>query len=396
METNPNDNQEYKRVIGLDMHPDVFTAAALEAGPASHARALWVHDRVATLKLRDWACRHLRSSDIVVLEASGNSFEVSHRLHEMGYTCLVLESFQAGAIKSNYCNDDRSSAVKLARVYLSGLAREVWQPDEQTRQMREVMHCHRNAVRDTTRERNRLRSFLNEHCVRIPRGTPLTQKRGMQWALAAKEWTSLQRDILQVKFTQMQEAELRRKRMEQIMVRELVSRPKWARLWRMMGIRHVVAFALMATIGDINRFANPRKLVGYFGLAPGRKQSGNDPLGRTKGIGNNGRADARTLLIQSAQNALSQKTSPLHKWGWKLLLKKNRNMAAAAVARKITVSVWYLLKGFFSPLTEMSAHLIIKLKKIASVLGKQEILQLGFQDNNQFIQKLFDDIALQS
>ena len=45
----------------------------------------------------------------------------------------VLESHQASKIKENFCNDDRHSAGKLARVYLSGLAQIVWQPVEQTR-----------------------------------------------------------------------------------------------------------------------------------------------------------------------------------------------------------------------------------------------------------------------
>jgi hypothetical protein len=38
--------------------------------------------------------------------------------------------------------------VKLAKVYRSGLAKEVWQPDAKTREYREVFFAHRNAVKD--------------------------------------------------------------------------------------------------------------------------------------------------------------------------------------------------------------------------------------------------------
>jgi hypothetical protein len=64
----------------------------------------------------------------VVLEASGNSFEVARRLHRAGHTALVLESAQSSALQHHYCDDDRFCAVKLARSYLTGLAKEVWQP----------------------------------------------------------------------------------------------------------------------------------------------------------------------------------------------------------------------------------------------------------------------------
>ena len=99
------------RIIGLDMHPDVFAAAALENADAASARTEWVHDRQSTARLEAWAKKHLRAGDIVVLEASGNSFAVAARLYACGHTALVLESAQAGKIRDNFCNDDRHSAV---------------------------------------------------------------------------------------------------------------------------------------------------------------------------------------------------------------------------------------------------------------------------------------------
>jgi transposase len=374
-----------KRIIGLDMHPDVFAAAALEGTDPAEAKTQWVHDREDTARLEDWAKKHLRSGDTVVLEASGNSFAVASRLHALGHTALVLESAQAGKIRDNFCNDDRHSAVKLARVYLSGLAKIVWQPDPVTRERREVFFAHRNAVKDTTRARSRIRAFLNEYCVRLPKGTELAQPSGLSYALAAREWSELQRELLRQKFEQLWAGEQLRRRCEQIMVRELCAHPEWARLWRLMGVRHRVAFALMALIGDIHRFATAKKLVGYFGLAPRRVQSGNNARGRECGLGHTGRGDVRALLIQSAQNAMNQRGSPLHHWGWKLLVKKNRNLAVAAVARKLTVSIWHLLQGNFTPLIEASEHLHTKLLKLATVLGKQTLRQLGFPKRDAFV-----------
>ena len=374
-----------KRTIGLDMHPDVFSAAALRGDNPLSAELDWVHDRKKTADLEAWAKKHLHGDDVIVLEASGNSFEVAHRLKSCGYTALVLESAQAGKIKDNFCNDDRHSAMKLARVYLSGLAKIVWQPDQLTRDHREVFFAHRNAVIDSTRCRNRIRSFLNEHCIRLKKGIPLTLPGSLAVVLATKQWSALQRDLITQRFEQLWRTEQQRKHLERIMVRELASHPQWSRLWRLMGVRHRVAFALMAIIGDIKRFPSAKKLSGYFGLAPRKDQSGNDVTGRDLGLGKNGRSDARALLLQSAQNALNQKESPLHKWGWKLLVKKSRNEAVVAVARKLTVAIWHLLMGHFTPLVELNAHLQTKMLKLATLLGKAELNKMGFADRDAWV-----------
>lgn len=384
---------EGKRIIGLDMHPDVFAAAALSAD-AKRQHADWVQDRLPTARLEEWAKKRLRKEDVVVLEASGNSFEVAARLHACGYTAVVLESAQAGKIRDNFCNDDRHSAVKLAKVYRSGLAKEVWQPDTKTREYREVFFAHRNAVKDATRCRNRIRAFLNEHCVRLKPGVWLTEAGGEATAKAARDWTPLQTDLLAQKFAQLREVETRRRQLERIMVRELAANARWASLWRLMGIRHRVAFALMAMVGDVHRFPTAKKLVGYFGLAPRKDQSGNDKDGRDKGLGKFGRGDVRGLLLQSAHNALIQRDSPLHKWGWKLLVRKHRNEAAVAVARKLTVSVWHLLMGHFTPLVEATDHLRVKLLKLATVIGKNGIESLGFADRDAFVDAQIKSLQL--
>jgi transposase len=382
------------RIIGMDMHPDVFAAGALAGTNAAMAKVEWVHDRRPTALLEQWAKEHLREGDVVVLEASGNSFEVATRLHLCGFTAVVLESAQSSHIRENFCNDDRHSAVKLARVYLSGLAKVVWQPDQLTRERRDVFFAHRNAVKDTTRCRSRIRSFLNQYCVRLAAGTSLVEKRTLPLVLGLRRWTALQEQLITQFFQQLWDGEKRRKDLERIMVRELASNPQWARLWRLMGVRHRVAFGLMALIGDIHRFPTAKHLVGYLGLSPRKDQSGNDAKGREKGLGANGRGDVRALLIQSAQNAMKQKSSPLHRWGWKLAVKKHHNQAIAAIARKLAVAIWHLLKGHFTPLIEAGAHLTTKLYKLATVLGRETLRSLGFEDRDAWVNQQIKLIQL--
>ena len=78
----------------------------------------------------------------------------------------------------------------------------------------------------------------------------------------------------------------------------------------------------------------------------------------------------------------------------KLAMKKNRNMAVAAVARKLTVAIWHLLKGHFNPLLELSKHLTTKLLHLATLLGKENLKGAGFENRNEFIQHFFKKIQL--
>ena len=137
----------------------------------------------------------------------------------------------------------------------------------------------------------------------------------------------------------------------------------------------MVAFALGAVIGEINRFANPKKLVAYVGLNPAFDDSGN---GKWKGgIGGHGRKDLRCLLIESAQ-AIMRSKHPLAKWGKRLLARKGSlKLAVAAVARKLTVAIWYLMKGRWNSLEEIEASLSLKIGKIITNVGQAGLKHLG-------------------
>lgn len=77
------------------------------------------------------------------MEASGNAFAVAGRLRAIGRQVAILDSHQAGEIGKVYCANDRVDAVKIARIYLSGLSALVWQPDEKTAERREVFSAYK-------------------------------------------------------------------------------------------------------------------------------------------------------------------------------------------------------------------------------------------------------------
>ena len=144
-----------QRVIGLDVHPDSFAGAIVAGRDPGSARVVSTSRRVELPELEPWAGRHTTKEDVLVLEASGNAFAVAERLRALGRKVEILDSHQAGKIGKAYCANDRVDAIKIARIYLSGLSPLVWQPDPATRERREVFSAYQGVVKEATRGRGR-------------------------------------------------------------------------------------------------------------------------------------------------------------------------------------------------------------------------------------------------
>lgn len=117
--------------------------------------------------------------------------------------------------------------------------------------------------------------------------------------------------------------------------------PAVERLLTITGINLTVATGLMAAIGDIGRFRSPQKLVSYMGLNPRVRRSGLGEAHHGR-ISKVGRSHARAMLVEAAW-AAAKAPGPLHAFFVRVRAKRGHQVAAVAVARKLTVLVWHML-----------------------------------------------------
>jgi len=364
-----------ERVIGLDSHPDSFTAAVLRGATPAAALTEKIFNKVPMSRLQVWAKKNTNPQDLMVLEASGNSFHIVRSLAAIDRKALVLESCQLGKLKEAHANNDKISAVRIAKAYLAGTARVVWVPDPRTQERRDLFHIYKKANERVTPTPNRLLSYLSDNGVRVRKGMRLTQEQGSQQMRQAKEWSACQRQVLEGLLLELAHAEQQRKHWRGLIAQQVLGDPLLLSMVRLCGVRDVVAFALGAIIGDIKRFAEPRKLVKYVGLNPAFDDSGEGQW--AGGIGGHGRKDLRCLLIEAAQSILRSK-DPLARWGKKLLRSKGSiSLAVAAIARKLTVAVWYLMMGRWTAVEELDERLSSKISTIITRVGAEGLKQLG-------------------
>jgi transposase len=366
-----------ERVIGLDTHPDSFTAAIIRGPTPAAAVVEKVFNKLAISQLQKWAQQHTRASDLIVLEASGNSFQVVRSLKAVGRRAKVLESCHLGKLKEAHANNDRISAVRIGKAYLAGTAKEVWVPDIKTQERRDIFHAYRKIVKRTTQLHARIRSYLSDNGVRLKKKKSCFTKVGQIEAelRRQREWSTWQWQVIELMLLELRHADEQRLRWHSLLAQEVLADPVLLSLVRLCGVREIVAFAVGAFVGDITRFADPEALVKYVGLNPAFDDSGQEQW--SGGVGGHGNEHLRALLTEAAQAILRSKTS-LAQWGRQLLARKGqKNLAVSAIARKLTVAIWYLLMGRWTTLEEIEQRLTLKVTKMIGAVGSAGLKALG-------------------
>jgi transposase len=108
------------------------------------------------------------------------------------------------------------------------------------------------------------------------------------------------------------------------------------RLQQTPGIGPVIATALICAIGEGKQFIRGKDMVAWLGLTPRQHSSGGKD--RLLGISKRGDAYLRTLLIHGARSVLkvaSQRDDPRSRWLQNLYNRRNKNIAAVALANKM-------------------------------------------------------------
>lgn len=386
------DSHLVERVIGLDGHPDSFTAALLRGPTPAAAIVEKTFNKVPMAQLQGWAKKHTTEQDLLVLEASGNSFQIVRSLAALPRRALVLESCHLGKLKEAHANNDKISAVRIGKAYLAGTAKEVWVPDTPTQERRDWFHAHRKAIKRTTQVRNRLRSYLSDKGVRLTKGTRLAKETKVlgEQIRKARDWSPRQWQVIEGLLMELRHADEQRQHWRSLIAQEVLCDPQLLSIVRLCGVREMVAFALGAFIGDIKRFAKPSQLVKYIGLNPAFDDSGEGEW--SGGIRGHGRKDLRCLLIEGAQAILRCSRTPLAQWGKKLLARKGQiNLVVAAIARKLTVAVWYLMMGRWTPVEEIDLRLELKVTKIIGQVGTQGLKKLK-KTRKAFRQEIYESL----
>ncbi len=278
----------------MDVHRDFCEIAIAQEG--GRVRSAGRID--STIEQLTLFAQSLAPDDIVALEATSGAGMIAEVIRPHVGEVVVANTRRLPQISRAKAKTDRLDARMLARLAASGFLETVWAPDEQTRALRRLCARREALVRARTRAKNEAHAVPARNLCGRPPVTDAFGKCGRQWlvslALPVDERLTLDGCLRQVDLLDIELAAL-----DRALAERALGSPEIRRLMTIPGVNVQTAAAFLAAVGDIQRFPSARQLVGYLGLDPRVRQSGNSDA-RHGHISKTGSSLARGMLGEAA------------------------------------------------------------------------------------------------
>ena len=322
------------RSIGLDIHRDFAEVAIAEGAEVRSPGRIEMNPEALEL-----FAGSLARTDQVALEVSGNAWEVARIIRPHVAKLVVVSPADTG-IRAARAKTDRLDARALAKLLAAGSLRSVWVPDERTHAMRRRLQRRRKLLTVRTKAKNEIHAALMRRLVRKPTVSDLFGKQGRRW-LESLELPDEEQETVDGCLRQLDFCESEIAAIEQRIATEALRSPEIRRLMTVPGVNVVCAATFMAAVGDIHRFGDRRKLVGYLGLDPKVRQSGLSATTRGR-ISKQGSASARHALVEASWSVVKA-PGPMHSYYQRIRARRGAQVAIVATSRKLACLFWCLL-----------------------------------------------------
>jgi transposase len=325
------------RYLGVDLHKHYLVIGGVNA----RQEVVLVPRRIELDDWPAWAKAHLRKTDVLVVEATGNTWTFYDEVVELVARVEVANAGKIALIANTRVKTDKHDVMKLAKLSAAGLIPEVWVPPPLVRELRMLMSHRRRLVKVSTLVKNRMQSLLHRHHLAPPDGEAFSQANRAWWArleVSLSERLHLKHDLATLQQVEAQLAEVDGE------LNRLSTAEPWANqmpyLMQLPGLGLITALTVLAAIGDVTRFETAKQLVGYAGLGASVHDSGQTH--RTGRITKTGRRDLRYVMVEAAWAAVE------HHPYWKaefarLARRMDENKAVVAIARRLLVAIWHVL-----------------------------------------------------
>ena len=322
--------------IGIDLAKEVFQIHGVNAHGRIMVRKQLRRGEMAKFFANLEPC-------LIGMEACGSSHHWARKLSEFGHTVkLMSPQFVKPYVKTN--KHDMADAEAICDAVTRPNMRFVPIKNVEQQAILSVHRARQGFVKARTAQANQIRGLLSEFGIIIPRGIYSIAKH-MPIILEDAEngLPGTLRRLLERLSNHLKELDRQVKELElQIKIWHKENDTS-QRLEAIAGIGPITASALVATVGNAMEFKNGRQLAAWLGLVPRQYSSGGKQT--LLGISKRGDAYLRTLLIHGTRAVIryaEKKTEP-ESWLRKLIERRNKNIAAVALANKNARIIWALL-----------------------------------------------------
>ena len=273
------------------------------------------------------------------IEMMSGAVWVRDRLAACGWAIEIGDARKVKAIAPLACKTDRVDARVLAELARRDLVPAVWVPSLDDRAIRERLRRRSHLIRLRTSAINRSFGLLTQWGLR--RNLTALRKPGALDELAEHGVPEVWRRSISTLLGVVDDLDRQLAPLERELRPLARSDERAELLMTIPGVAELLGLTIASEIGDVARFPSAGKLVGYAGLVPRIKQSGQSArIGRLSKAGPD---TLRWAAVEAAQHAW-RPNNPWHQLYSDIKHRHGKsNPAKAAVARKVLIAAWHVL-----------------------------------------------------
>lgn len=322
--------------IGVDLAKEVFQVHGVDGRGKAVLRK--------QLKRKDMAKFFANLEPCLIgMEACGSAHHWARKFGEYGHTAkLMAPQFVKPYVKTN--KNDVADAEAICEAVGRSNMRFVPIKNVEQQAILSVHRARQGFVKARTAQGNQIRGLLAEFGIVIQKGIDAIAKRVPEILEDAENGLpGTMRRLLERLTGNLKEKDRQVNELEAQIRTWHNENAASVKLAEIPGIGPITASAIVATVGDAGEFKNGRQMAAWLGLVPRQCSSGGKQL--LLGISKRGDTYLRTLLIHGARAVIrfAEKKAEPDSWLRKIMARRNKNVAAVALANKNARIVWALL-----------------------------------------------------
>jgi len=396
-----------ERAAGLDVHQATVVACVLVPGARGRAKKEirtfgTVTEELAAL--RDWLAGF--GVTHVGMESTGVYWVPVFRMLEGHFDLVVGNATHIRNVPGR--KTDVKDSEWLADLVRHGLIRPSFVPPPPIRELRELTRYRRKLCQDQARERNRIQKLLETAGIKLASvasdvfgksgramlaalaqgtTTPHTLAQLAKGSLRQKipvllkaldgRFEAHHRFLLEFELKRLGELEASLVDLDAHIESKLVPYESELKLLvQIPGVDRIIASSILAELGpDMTIFPSARHAAAWAGVSPGCNQTGGK--NRRSGV-RKGNVHLTTVLVQAASSASRTRGTYLRDKYWRLKARRGSMRALLAIAHKILVAAYHMLRDSIGYVDLGSDYLRTRSPTSKRVLVRQ-LEALGYQ-----------------
>jgi transposase len=281
-------------------------------------------------------------------EAGFCGFWIHDKLTSLGVRSIVVNPADIPTTdKERVQKEDKRDSRKIARSLSTGTLVPIYTPTIQTQRDRSLLRTRTMLVKDMTRYKNRIKSFLFFYGINID--DVFTQSK-THWSTRFMNWLeSLEFDVesgkealhlLISEFKNLRSSILKVTQQIRALSQTPTYKEQVTLLKSIPGIGLLTAMTILTELETIDRFSNLDKMCGYIGLVPSTKSSGEKE--KNGDLTSRGHGVLRSAIIENSWTAI--RNDPLLMKSYLTYLQRmDSNKAIIKIAKKLLSRIRFVL-----------------------------------------------------